>query len=116
MIFNLCLVFNVDHGALRVRALLAAGHANVGALQVVQRHGVGHVRAQRRADLVQRELGGVLELVVPQPESRVQHSGQNGHQLLLLLGQDVRLEVLAQKVRHVSQGGLKVSLGAQGFG
>lgn len=71
MRFNLGLGFNVDHRALGVSTLLATGHADVGALQVVQRQRVGGLVAQVRANLVQGEFCGILELVIAQTECRV---------------------------------------------
>ena len=104
--------FHVDDGALGVCALLAAGHGDVGALQVVQRQRVGRIVAQVRADLVEREFRRVLELVIAQAECGIEHAREHRQQLLLLLRHDVHAGVLAQNVAQVSQGRHQVSLGA----
>ena len=58
-------------------SLLPTGHGDVGALQVAKGQGVGHVSAQRGGNLVQRELGSVLELGIAKAESGVQHARQH---------------------------------------
>ena len=109
--FNLGLGFDIDHGALGIGAGLASHHADIRTLHVVQGDGVSHIGAQGRADLVQCELGGVLELDVAQAEGGIEQAREHRDDLLLLLrGHHVELEVLAQDVGHVGQGVLQVGL------
>lgn len=112
MRLNLCLALHIDDRALGIRARLAPRHGDVGALQVIQRQRIGRIVAQVGADLVQGELGRILELVIPQAECGIQHAREHGQQLLLLLGHDVHAGVLAQDVAQVGQGGHQVGLGA----
>jgi len=62
-LLQFCLALDLDHGALAVRALVLvlAGHADVGALQVVKADLPCHVVTQRGADLVQHEARSVAE-------------------------------------------------------
>ena len=104
--------FHVDDSALGVHALLSARHGDVGALHVIQRQRIGSVVAQVGANLVQGKLGRILELVVTEAESGIQHAREHRQQLLLLLGHDVHAGVLAQNVAQVGQGSHQVRLGA----
>ena len=99
-----------------VGAGLAARHADICTLKMLQRHEVGHIVAQGLTNLAQREAGRVLELVIPEPESRVEQARQHRQQLLLLLGHHRGAHVLAEDVADVGQRVLEVGLGAQGVG
>ena len=66
--------FHVDDSALGVHALLSARHGDVGALHVVKRQCVGGFVAKVLSDLVERELGRVLELVITQSECGIEHA------------------------------------------
>jgi hypothetical protein len=76
---NRCLRFNGGHGRRPVGALIPvpAGHANVRALQMVQRDCIGRFSAQRAADLRERELGGRLELEMAEAECCIKQPRQD---------------------------------------
>lgn len=116
MRLHLSLVLDVDDGALGVGALLAPCHGDIRTLQMVERDGVGRLVAEVAADLVEGKLGRVLELVIPQPERRIQHARQDGDELGLLLGGDVGAERLAEQVAQVGQRVVQVGLRAQRVG
>jgi hypothetical protein len=73
--------------------------------------GIRRLVAQRAANLVEHELGCVLELQVSQPESRIEHLGQDRQEALLLLGHDVGPGRLAEQCRQVAQACRQIGLG-----
>lgn len=80
---------------------------------MVQGDGIGHLGADALADGVEHEARGLLEAVVPGAERGVHDPRQHGHQLLLLLGEHVALEVLAEDAREIAQGVVQI---VQGLG
>ena len=106
MRLNFCFGFDVAHGTNAIHTFFSARHGNVSALQVLQRDVVSHFVTQCRANLVQRELGCVHELVIAQAESGIKQLDHDRQNLGLLLGQHVQPGVSAKDVAQVGQRGL----------
>ena len=70
---------------------------------MINRDRIGHLRPDLLANGLQDEAGSILERMIAQPESRIEHAHHDREQFLFLFRHHVGAELLAEDIGEVAE-------------